>query len=290
MPKKCFIYLLLLLVIAISGCSKKTPSEVDVLQQLQLQTPNGGEIIPIGSQYTITWATQNIDKVKIECSVIAGTWVFIDTVSAETALYQWTVPVLPSSGCRVRVSDNSDGMPADSSDQLFSISGQWTDLSGDGYWNARMEHAAIVFENKIWVMGGNQTNYFSGPTYNDVWYSPNGSDWTQATPNAQWSPRFGHSVVAFNGKLWLFGGNTNSRDTNDVWSSTDGITWQLVTSAAQWPRRSNFETLSFDGKLWVLGGRQLPSTVYNDVWYSSDGVLWQKVPDAIPWPARCYHT
>lgn len=290
MPKKCIFYLLLPLLITILGCSKKTPSEVDVIQQLELQTPNGGEIISIGSQYTITWATQNIDKVKIEYSVIAGIWVLIDTVNAETSSYQWGVPVSPSLACRVRVSDNSDGLPADSSDQLLSISGQWMDLSGDGYWASRMEQAAIVFDNKIWVMGGNQTNYFSGPAYNDVWYYSNGSDWTQATPNAQWSTRFGHSVVAFNGKLWLFGGNTNSRDTNDVWNSTDGITWQLVTSAAQWSGRSNFAALSFDGKLWVLGGRQLPSTVYNDVWYSSDGVLWQKVPDAIPWPARCYHS
>jgi leucine-zipper-like transcriptional regulator 1 len=289
MTIRSYFYLLLPIVITMSGCSKKTPSEIDPLQQVQLKTPNGGEIISIGSQFAITWSTQNITKVRIEFSANQGRWVLIDTVAAETGSYQWSVPVLPSSNGKIRISDFEDGSPSDSSDQIFAVNGQWTDLSGGGYWTPRNEHAALVFDNKIWVMGGSQTNWFSGPAYNDVWYSGNGIDWSQATPNAQWSPRFGHSVVVFDGKLWLLGGYTNNHDINDVWNSTDGITWQLVTSAAQWSGRSDFAALTFNGKMWVLGGRQLPNTVYNDVWYSSDGAQWQKVTDAIPWPARCYH-
>ncbi|MRR08661.1 hypothetical protein EG831_00900 [bacterium] len=166
---------------------------------------------------------------------------------------------------------------------------QWYQLAGTARWTPRMSHASTVFGAQLWTLGGAQTNITPGPTYNDVWHSADGNDWTQATASAQWSPRYGHAAVAFAGKLWLLGGHTADHDTNDVWNSTDGADWQQVTPAAAWPGRSNFVALVFRDSLWVIGGNRLTGTVYGDVWRSGDGINWQQVTAAMPWAARCYH-
>jgi hypothetical protein len=47
-----------------------------------------------------------------------------------------------------------------------------------------------------------------------------GTNWTQATPAAQWSARNGHAAVVFNGQMWVLGGLNADGNTflNDVWS------------------------------------------------------------------------
>jgi len=53
-----------------------------------------------------------------------------------------------------------------------------------------------------------------------------GLDWSEVTGSANWSVRQGHSALAFNGKLWIIGGNGSGENgvRNDVWYSTDGAT------------------------------------------------------------------
>ena len=50
-------------------------------------------------------------------------------------------------------------------------------------WSARLYHKSVVYDNKMWVIGGGT----SGGYGNDVWYSTNGVNWTQATASAGWS-------------------------------------------------------------------------------------------------------
>ena len=54
---------------------------------------------------------------------------------------------------------------------------------------------------------------------NDVWYSSDGINWYQATPNANFSKRQSHSSVVFNNKIWVIGGGDNTSFYNDVWYS-----------------------------------------------------------------------
>jgi hypothetical protein len=48
-----------------------------------------------------------------------------------------------------------------------------------------------------------------------VWRSDDGSNWTQATANASWSSRYGHTSIVFDNKIWAIGGFANSY-SNDV--------------------------------------------------------------------------
>jgi hypothetical protein len=115
--------------------------------------------------------------------------------------------------------------------------------------------------------------------------------WEEVTKKAAWSNRYDHAAVAFDGKLWIFGGYDSGRtkgDTylEDVWNSTNGKDWTLVTDSAQWKgRRGHTVTVFNDGTgdaLYLIGGFEVDEkTGYrqytNDVWKSTDGITWTQI-------------
>jgi hypothetical protein len=164
-------------------------------------------------------------------------------------------------------------------------------------WGPRALHHTLVFQDRIWVMGG-QTLPQSDPStktifYEDVWHTTDGIDWTRIVPPKPfWSPRgmIGGSVVLHD-KMWILGGGTydtpefpERRFYNDVWCSPDGENWELVTECAPWEPRLYHEVAVFDGRMWVLEGARKGKN-RNDVWYSTDGVDWYELPDT-PWKPR----
>jgi hypothetical protein len=125
----------------------------------------------------------------------------------------------------------------------------------------KIGHTSVVFDNKIWVIGGFDNNWFYK---NDVWYSSDGINWTLATSSAPWSGRAGHTSVVFDNKIWVIGGFDDSwPPKNDVWYSSDGINWTLATDTAPWSERYGHTSVVFDNKIWVIGGY-----LFQDVWYT----------------------
>lgn len=157
-------------------------------------------------------------------------------------------------------------------------------------WQPRNGHTASVFDNKLWVMGG-----LVAGRVNDVWFSSDGADWTEATSSAAWAGRQGHTSLVFDAKMWVIGGRDNNEARlNDVWYSTDGVSWTEATSSAAWPPRSGHTSVVFDNRMWVIGGRRTtgfgPGDFLNDVWHSTDGVTWTEATSAAPWTQRHDHT
>ena len=117
--------------------------------------------------------------------------------------------------------------------------------------------------------------------------------WELVSKKAEWSNRYDHAAVAFDGKLWIFGGYDAGRtrgDTylEDVWNSTDGTSWSLVTDTAPWKgRRGHTVTVFDDGSgeaLFLVGGFEVDEeTGYrqytNDVWKSVDGQNWTRIKE-----------
>ena len=62
----------------------------------------------------------------------------------------------------------------------------WQLDAADAGFEARRFLSALVYDNKMWVMGG--MDAFSAKK-NDVWWSTNGTSWTQATASAPWATR-----------------------------------------------------------------------------------------------------
>ncbi|MBN2464015.1 hypothetical protein JXD38_00110 [candidate division WOR-3 bacterium] len=152
----------------------------------------------------------------------------------------------------------------------------WTCATDSAGWSARSGHSSVVFDDKVWVIGGAGGN--------DVWCSADGVAWSLTTAGAQWSGRGGHTSVVFDNKMWVIGGS----DRHDVWCSTDGITWIQATDSAGWAGRIYHTCVVFDNKMWIMGGHG-HSGLANDVWYSADGVDWVQATDSAPWTKRMGH-
>jgi len=165
-----------------------------------------------------------------------------------------------------------------------SIDGhKWEKLKIDLPWSSRAFHSCIVFQNKIWLIGG-----YDGKYLNDVWYSEDGQKWALATAEAPWKGRCMHTLEIFNNKLYLIGGRRNMEGTieklfNDVWYTEDGINWQKATGKA-FSKRYSHESVVFDNKLWVIGGSYFSPK--NDSWFTEDGNIWHKELSNAPWSKR----
>ncbi|CAA0099673.1 Uncharacterised protein [BD1-7 clade bacterium] len=137
----------------------------------------------------------------------------------------------------------------------------------DMRFSERHDHQMIVFNNKLWVIGGIDNNI---TFLNDVWSSTDGIDWVEETSEAAFSKRAGHDVIVFDSKLWLVGGIGDDRmPLNDVWSSTDGISWNLESVSANFSPRIGHQLAVFNSELWLIGGG-----VTNEVWSTTDGINW----------------
>jgi len=90
---------------------------------ITVSSPNGGENWQVGSTHNIIWnTTGSVDEVDIAYSTDGGgTWTDIVTGYLNQGYYTWLVPNTPSTQCRVRVQDASDGDPSDTSDASFAI-------------------------------------------------------------------------------------------------------------------------------------------------------------------------
>lgn len=89
--------------------------------------PNGGEQWLGGATERILWfGSETIDSVKIELSLNNGAdWMVIaesaPNTKGNTSHFDWNVPDTVSNAALIRISDAADGVPADTSDAVFSI-------------------------------------------------------------------------------------------------------------------------------------------------------------------------
>jgi hypothetical protein len=193
-----------------------------------------------------------------------------------------------SIGFSVRVTDDDGNSVIDTITKQISL--KFQEATANAGYPLRVGNTCLAFNDKMWVIGG-----YNGRKYmNDVWYSTDGTTWSQATDSAGFSPRYGHSSVVFDNKMWVIGGSSNTISQNDVWYSTDGVTWKQATDAAAFPRCYGHSSVVFDNKMWVIGsGSVFVSKSYEyigDAWYSFDGITWILATGSAGFPPRRNHT
>jgi hypothetical protein len=140
----------------------------------------------------------------------------------------------------------------------------WERVLPEAPWARRgMIGGALVFQDRIWVLGGGTYDTPEKPDrlfYNDVWSSPDGVTWDCVSEAAPWRPRQYHDVAVFDGRMWVMEG-WNQTNRNDVWHSADGVTWHEVPDTP-WAPRHAASVFVFDGALWMVAGNNMQP----DVW------------------------
>ncbi len=117
-------------------------------------------------------------------------------------------------------------------------------------------------------------------------------NWVKITDRAGWQPRDSQGEVAYQDKLWIFGGWLNSfaAPPRDVWSSPDGKAWTLVQETAPWKHSDLSMSVVFDDRMWFMGGwyngRLKGHSASNQVWWSTDGANWEQATSNAGWTPR----
>jgi dihydrofolate reductase len=167
--------------------------------------------------------------------------------------------------------------------------------------SVRQEHSSVLFENKMWVLGGEARQGFAN-SVDEVWNSEDGVTWTEVTAGSakKFTRRREHSSVVFDDdtgegeKIWVIGGRISGTLIKDVWNSTDGKTWNEVRAndaVGGFSARSGHTSVVFRERIWVIGGFDSGNDVLDDVWSSKDGVTWTEATtgSSAKFPARFNH-
>ncbi|MFA5380129.1 MAG: hypothetical protein WC455_30490, partial [Dehalococcoidia bacterium] len=146
---------------------------------------------------------------------------------------------------------------------------EWTALTRNAEWTARDVHASVFYDDKIWVMGGENTSSGDLGTFDDAWYSTDGVEWTAATRNAAFQKKGYCSSVVFDGKMWMIAGFSRTSPTNpkDVCYSTDGVDWTIDTQNADFGSKISYGLFTSGIKMFLIGGG-----VERSVWSARLGI------------------
>ena len=126
---------------------------------------------------------------------------------------------------------------------------EWTLELEAAPWEGRHCAGYVVHDGKMWVVGGDVNQ---GQYQPDIWSSGNGIDWVCECEVAPWCtperPRTMHQTVAFNGYIYVFGGQTMPKTVStyhshefklpdgeqifyaDCWRSADGRSWEKIAA------------------------------------------------------------
>ena len=172
------------------------------------------------------------------------------------------------------------GFPSTASAEVWksSTGTDWSLATDAAGFVARSTPAVFVHDGKLWITGGGGVNV-PGPEslYNDVWYTEDGSNWTQVNVTAPYPARSGHNAISFNGNIYVLFGNDNAAMLadrtfyRDVWASYDnGTTWSEVVGDAALPsgfaaRGGASVLVDSQDKIWIIGGVNSSGSL-KDVW------------------------
>jgi hypothetical protein len=270
-----FIFILLIslgLIFNLTSCEPTNDSgdsgDEEYTLTINIQPEGAGSVSPESGSYP---ADQNI---TITATPNIG-YVFAEWTGDHTSIENPTSIILDSDYTITAVfTTESDGT-------------SWSELTSSAQWSARSGHTSLVYNNKIWVLGGTINQSGTPVNVNDVWWSEDGINWTEATTNAEWGIRTSHASVVYDGKMWVFAGLESSTDYwGDAWYSTDGETWTEASSENWGEDRKGHSTLVFDDKMLIIGGAGF--NPFSEIWSSTDGINWTQETDGA-WSARMHH-
>jgi len=151
--------------------------------------------------------------------------------------------------------DSADGMLNDI--HCYDIAGNvWVDLKGAGTPpSPRRRHSMVAIGQFLYVFGGIDTT--NGPVNSLGKYDIVNDKWVSVSPSGSIpAARQGHTAVALNGKMIVFGGQGTSSFFNNMYSfDPDKNTWSIVQTNGQIPGgRSLMSAVTVGTDMYIFGG------------------------------------
>lgn len=149
----------------------------------------------------------------------------------------------------------------------------WNKVLEHAPWTPRaMTHGSVIFNDRIWIIGGGIKDADTIEAFNEVWSSEDGIHWDQM-PDAPWEPRYHFSAAVFDGRIWITDGSVYPRQSNlsnEVWFTEDGKSWTEL-KGTPWPNRHASGLIEFQNNLLLLCGMNLDGVTLNDIWKLESG-------------------
>ncbi|CAD8136634.1 unnamed protein product [Paramecium pentaurelia] len=148
----------------------------------------------------------------------------------------------------------------------------WYLAKTDKKWTER-ERASLTFyaqEELVILFGG----YYLSPDleveliYNDVYYmNIQNMQWVKLNINNQPQPRYGHTAIQVNEKMYIFCGKNQDEYFNDIWMlNFENVQWQQIQTQGVAPEpRYGHTTNLIKSKICIFGGRNSKSNRLNDL-------------------------
>lgn len=181
----------------------------------------------------------------------------------------------------------TDAEGNESTSDIFTFKTEYISINlllAEADFSKRKSATTTVFNNKIWVIGGQDQ---SGNVLEDIWSSTDGLNWTLELANAPFGKRRDHYTIVFKDKMWVYSGSNGTSLNADIWSTSDGINWIKETNDSAWdtlPFYGQSHTTMFihEDKIWRLAaydGAIGDLTTERYIWNSSDGKNWNLVSE-----------
>ncbi len=144
-----------------------------------------------------------------------------------------------------------------------------TKLGYKARWTKRADFGAVVFKDKVYVMGGYGTTDRYGELYyyNDIFVSKDAINYARIG-YAPWNPRFRFACVTTNDYIYVIGGHSSNYECyKDVWRSKDGRLWEKLKEPL--PIEFVDRTKVANGTYWGIYGHT--ASFYNNKIYVIGG-------------------
>ena len=203
----------------------------------------------------------------------------------------------------------SVGTEAVANDVWHYVDGSWTRVTERAEFNSRQSHTSVVFDDRIWVLGGlgfNGRAFYS--LADDIWYSRNGVNWTRVIPSGvKWGRRYSHVSVVTNNEIWVSGGLREEiggiygyivEAYSDAWRTTskgsdwtENISVEPNNNAGFLLGKNYAAAVSIDSQIFITGGRVgIDNYFETNVTAHYNGTRWRRPPEISIYPFRDSHS
>jgi N-acetylneuraminic acid mutarotase len=139
-----------------------------------------------------------------------------------------------------------------------------------------------VAGSRLYIYGG-----YAGALLSDLWqYDTSTGVWTELAASSLPGGRAGHGICAVGGKLYLFGGQTDSGAGADLWEYdilTGSWTELYTTASSPIVYRIDFAYAAIGQYIYIYGGYYNTNMPLADMWeYDTVADAWREVGTGFP--------